>query len=523
MIRTRRHLAVAMACVAALVTAACSGPATETSTGPSGPTGPPVRGGTARLLMINEPRSLDPAALSNVWAYEAALGNALYGTLMTNDVRTGEIGYKMAESFTTDDDGKSFVLKLREGLTFSDGESLDAAAVKFNWDRIRDPATASSSLRYAAQIASTEVVDATTLRIRLRAQVPSYAQNVVVGAMNWIASPAALKQGRRAFDARPIGAGPFVLESWSRQDKIELERNPRYWDAPKPYLDGITVRSTADTMQRLSTLLSGDVDVVVDTSWKSIAKAREAGFATDVVEMSGGQALFMNTRRPPFDDIRARRAVSAAMDVDATNLSQYNGHGEVPRRLFAESSPFYSDVELRKHDKALAQKLFDELAAEGEPVSFTFTAQNSTESLGVAESVQAQLGAFENVDVEIRTIASAETAKVYGSHDFEMLISSTLMVDPEPQLWAGYHGRSRSNMSGVDDPQLNAALEKGRTSSSLEERKAAYKVVQERVAALVPAIYYTRAAPAVETAANVHGAEQYGFGSLLPEELWMER
>ncbi|MEV5828214.1 ABC transporter substrate-binding protein [Spirillospora sp. NPDC052242] len=520
MTRTRRFQAAAAALAAALLTAACSGPAADTSTGPAGA---PVRGGTASILMINEPRSLDPAAISNVWAFGAALGNALYGTLMTNDVRTGEIGYKMAESFTTDDGGATFELKLREGLTFTDGTPLDADAVRFNWDRIRDPANGSSSIRYAAMIASTEAVDATTLRVRLRSPVPNFAQNVVIGAMNWIASPAALKKGARSFDARPVGAGPFTLKSWTRQDKVELVRNPRYWDAPKPYLDGLVLRSTSDTMQRLSTLLSGDVDVVIDTSWKTIQKAREAGFSADVVRMSGGQSLTMNLRRPPFNDLRARKAVSAALDLQATNLSLYNGHGEIPTRLFDESSPFYSDVELRRHDKEAAQRLFDELAAEGKPVEFTFTTQNSTESRGVAESIQAQLAAFDNVDVEIRTIDSADTASIYASYDFDMLISSTLIVDPEPQLWDVFHSRSRSNLAGVADPQLDEALDKGRTSTSLEERKAAYKTAQERLAALVPVIYYTRAAPAVETAGHVHGARQYGWGSLLPEELWTTR
>ncbi|WP_262403609.1 ABC transporter substrate-binding protein [Actinomadura sp. CNU-125] len=387
------------------------------------------------------------------------------------------------------------MLKLRAGLRFSDGSPLDARAVKFNWDRIADPDTASSSLRYAVPISSSEVVDARTLKITLRTAIPNYAQNVVIGAMNWIASPDALRKGPRAFDAKPIGAGPFTLESWSRQDKIELVRNPAYWDAPKPYLDGLVLRSTSDTMQRLSTLLSGGTDVVIDTSWKTIHKAREAGYATDVVRMSGGQSLTMNMRRPPFDDLRARKAVSAALDLEATNLSQYNGHGEIPKRLFSETSPFYADIELRKHDKAAAQNLFDELAAEGKRVSFTFTAQDSTETQLVAASIQAQLAAFDNVDVEIRTIASAETASIYASHDFDMLISSTLIVDPEPQLWAVFHGKSSANVSGIDDPQLNAALDRGRTSTSVEEREAAYKVAQERLAALVPVIFYTRARP----------------------------
>ncbi|MFD0854134.1 ABC transporter substrate-binding protein, partial [Actinomadura adrarensis] len=215
--------------------------------------------------------------------------------------------------------------------------------------------------------------------------------------------------------------------------------------------------------------------------------------------------------------------IAAAIDLDATNLSLYNGKGPVPDRLFERSSPFYADVPLTRPDKELAQRLFDQLAAEGKRVSFTFTSQASTESRIVAESVQAQLGAFRNVDVKIRIIESAETAAIYAKRDFQMLISSSLLADPEPQLWTLFHSRSSGNLSGIDDARLNAALDQGRRSTSLEERKAAYRVVQERIAALVPVIYYTRAAPSVSTAPYVHGATQYGFGSLLPEELWTRR
>ncbi|GAA2431287.1 ABC transporter substrate-binding protein [Actinomadura vinacea] len=520
MLRTRRFPAAVVACAAALVTAACSGPTAGTSTGPAGD---PVPGGTARIVMINEPRSLDPAILSNAWAFNAVLGNALYGTLMINDAVTGKISYQMAESFTSKDKGATFELKLRDGLTFTDGSPLDAHAVKFNWDRLGKPATGSPSIRDAAAVASTEVLDGRTLKVTLKMPIPNYVQGVVASGMNWIASPKALAQGQRAYDAKPVGAGPFTLKSWTRHDKVQLVKNPRYWDAPKPYLDAILLRATPDSTQRLSTLTSGDADVTVDTSWKTIDKARKAGFTTQVMPMSGGQGLVMNSRRPPFNDPRARQAVAAALDLDATDLSLNNGKGKVPKRLFTESSPFYEDIALTKPDKELAQRLFDQLAAEGKRVSFTFSAQPSTEAKGTSESVQAQLSAFKNVEVKIRTIDHAKTAAVYASKDFDMLISSALLVDPEPQLWSVLHGRSPSNHSGVNDPQMNAALDKGRRSTSLEERRAAYKVVQERLVALVPMIFFSRASPAVETARNVHGARLYGFGSLLPEELWIQR
>ncbi|MEU6644429.1 ABC transporter substrate-binding protein [Saccharomonospora sp. NPDC046836] len=518
MIRKGRFLAATVTCVAAAAMAGCSGP---TAGSPEEPVGDPVAGGTAHILMITEPRALDPAVMSNVWALNAVLGNALYGTLLTNDENTGEIHYEMAESFTTEDNGVTFELMLRQGLTFSDGSPLDAEAVKFNWDRLRDPVTGSTAIRDAALIASTEVVDARTLEVTLRTPVPNYAQAVVANQLNWIASPKALQAGPQAFDANPVGAGPFTLKSWTRQDRIELVRNPGYWDAPKPYLDAITLRAAPDTTQRLNTLTSGGADVAVETNWSSIATARERGVSADVQPLGGGQGLSMNMRRAPFNDERARKAVAAALDLKAIDLAVYNGKGEIPATLFVESSPFYSDFQLTTQDKATAQRLFDELAAEGKKVSFTFTSYPTPEAKGAAESVQAQLSAFDNVDVSVQTVDFGGMPRIYAEHDFDMIISSSLLLDPEPQLWTNFHGQSPANMSGVDDEQLNEALQAGRTSTSVAERKAAYQVVQERLSALVPTIFYTRASPSVLAAENVHGVVQYGFGSLLPEELWI--
>ncbi|WP_220277437.1 ABC transporter substrate-binding protein [Streptomyces himalayensis] len=482
-----------------------------------------MAGGTARIIQISEPRHLDPAAMGNSWAINSFLGNALYGTLMTNDTKTGVVQFQMAKSFTTSDGGATFELKLRSGLTFSDGSPLDAEAVKFNWDRARDPKTGSSSLQEASMVASTKVVDATTLKVTMVEPVPSYAQAVLTTTMNWIASPKALKAGNQRFDRNPVGAGPFTLKQWTRQDTIELAKNPDYWDAPKPYLDRITLRSTQDSTQRINTLISGGADVAIDTNWQTLDKARDAGLQTDTMSLNGGQYLALNARRAPFNDVRARKAVAAALDIRAVDDAIYNGTGKIADTLFTKSSPFYSETKLTKQDKKTAQKLFDELAAEGKPVSFTFTSFPAPESKGTAESVQAQLSAFKNVDVKVDFVDISKATELYTTNDFDMVISSALFTDPEPRLWTVFHGDSQVNRSGLDDNELNQALEAGRTATKQQERKAAYEAVQKRLVELVPAIFLGRAAPSAVTAKNVHGVRQYGQGSLLPEELWMQK
>ncbi|WP_083390827.1 ABC transporter substrate-binding protein [Parafrankia soli] len=522
MARKKRLLGAAVVCVATLVLGACGGGDSDMASPASDASSKPVSGGIARIIMTSDPTSLDPASLANQAAITAVLGNALYGTLLTTD-ETSKVGYSMAESFTTTDGGATFELKLRPDLVFSDGTPLNAAAVKFNWDRIKDPATASSSLPEAAMVASTEVIDDRTMKVTMTTPIAAFAQAVVGTVLNWVASPAALQKGKQSFDEKPIGAGPFTLQSWTRQAEIKLTKNPRYWDAPKPYLDGITLRTVLDSNQRYNTLTSGGADVSIETNWINLGKAEAAGLPSDLLPLSGGNFLALNTRRAPFDDIRARQAVSAALDIDALNLAAYNGKGSVAETLFTDASPFYSKTQLRSTDRAKAQQLFDELAAEGKPVSFTFSSYPTSENKAIAENVQAQLSSFKNVKAEVAIIDFAKGTALRSTHDFDMVISSAAFQDPEPRLLANFTGNSPANMSGLADPELDAALLAGRTANSVADRKAAYDKVQARLTAMTPVIFLMRSAPGAIAAKNVNGLRQYGAGSLLPEELWIEK
>jgi peptide/nickel transport system substrate-binding protein len=239
--------------------------------------------------------------------------------------------------------------------------------------------------------------------------------------------------------------------------------------------------------------------------------------------LSGGIFMALNSRRAPFNDVRARQAVADALDMDALNLAVYNGTGKTADQLFDKSSPFYTDTPLRKPDKAAAQKLFDELAAEGKPVSFAFTAFATSENRALAEAVQAQLSAFKNVTMQVKVVDLSQSIPLFGTKDFDTVISSAFFADPEPRLYTVFAGSSASNMSGVGDPQLDQDLLQGRAATSVDQRKAAYAALQQRLSDLVPVIFMTRAAPSVMTTKNVGGVQQYGLGSLLPEELWIKK
>lgn len=517
---TRRFLAATLAGVALFALGACGGGGDTSGSAENG-SGQPVAGGTATILTMSDPTSLDPARLGNSYAITAAVGNALYGHLLTtNDV--GDTQPSMAE-FTTADNGATFTLKLKPGLAFSDGTPFDAAAVKFNWERLKDPTTGSVNRAEATQIASTEVVDATTLKVNMTSPRPRFGTTITEGAFNWIGSPAALQKGAETFNKNPIGAGPFTLKAWTRGAQVELVKNTRYFDAPKPYLDGVIIRAVTDANQRYNTVLTGGAQLAMDSNWHNIAKGDEAGLTVQVQQLGGGIFMGLNTRRAPFDDIRARQAVSYALDLDMVNQAAYSGDGKNVDTLFTKGSPFYTDTPLHRHDPAKAQELFDELAADGKPVSFTFSSFPTTENRAIAESVQTQLSSFKNVKVEVSVIDFSQLAQLRSAHDYDILVASATFLDPDPTLWLNFSGDSVNNPSGIDDAGLNKALLTGQTATSQDERKAAYATAEERIIELVPAIFVTRAAPGLIADKNLHGLVQYGNGSMVPEELWISK
>lgn len=512
--RSRSIQLIAAAAVALIALTACGGSSKSNNT--NGPSGPPVRGGTLTIEEGTEPRSLDPQIMGNSNPQETALGNGLYGALFINDPKTNTFKPSIGQSIETTDDGTTWTVKLKPNIVYSDGTPMTAADIKYNWEHAADPATASSYIGDAKTMKSITVVDDLALTVVLIRPNILFPALIWEASLNWIGKPAVIQQGQAAVNAHPIGAGPFTLKEWRRQDAIELVRNDKYWDAPKPYLDAINIRALNDPTQRYNTLTSGGADIDVESDWQSLDKATKAGLQTQTIQSAGGVGLAFNTTRAPFDDVRARQAVSKALDLDTIADAASNGKGPVPDTLFYQDQPYYQNIPLHKKDTADAQKLFDQLAAEGKPLSFTVTTL-SPATKPLADSVQTQLSAFKNVKVSIQSVDFAQYGTVIvRQRNFDMLPSSI----STNRIWRALSSESQSNITKIDDPQMTAALDTTQVKSTDAQLQAAYKTVQERMVATVPYILYTRQALGVIANKNVGGLSMYGYGSLQVENLW---
>ena len=137
-----------------------------------------------------------------------------------------------------------WTLKLRPNIKFTDGTPFDAAAVKFNWQRLQDPNQRALLAAKANQMQSMDVIDTTTLRITLKEKNAQFPNSVVL--MSFIGSPTAIQQRGNQFAGNPVGAGSFQFKSWVRNSALTLVRNPNYWNAPLPYLDQIVFKPVSE-------------------------------------------------------------------------------------------------------------------------------------------------------------------------------------------------------------------------------------------------------------------------------------
>ncbi|MCD4524231.1 ABC transporter substrate-binding protein [Nocardioides sp. cx-173] len=512
---------LATAATVSLLLAACGGGGSD-GDGRGGAEGEPVAGGSLAMIAPGEPRGLDPAVMQNAWSANAAVGAALYGALLETDITTGEVTPSLAESWETTDHGKTFTLTLREGTTFSDGTPFDAAAVKFNWDRLKDPAVAPLHATVANMIATNEVIDATTLEVTMVSPIPQFAQGIATSGLTWIASPKALEAGTDAFNTDPVGAGPFTLVDWTPNDVMELEKNDKYFEGPdKPYLDELTIRTITDTNQRYNTLASGGADVIVESNRVTQAKLEDEGKVVERGEFSGGNYLRFNTLKPPFDDVRARQAVAAAFDYDQANQAMSQGKAQQLHTLFSEKSPFYSAKELDGYDPERAQELFDELAAEGKPVEFTFTGWGSFETTTLGENLITQLSQYDNVSVEMQDAQMADIGRVLATGDFQVVVHGVpFSGDPDPLLWVAWHSDSVSN-AALSDPIIDKALDEGRLATTVEDRKAAYDRLQDQLIASRPMVFTEVPVPSLISNTNVGGLSLCCWGAPRVADLWI--
>jgi peptide/nickel transport system substrate-binding protein len=240
-------------------------------------------------------------------------------------------------------------------------------------------------------------------------------------------------------------------------------------------------------------------------------QAKAAGLQVWSTAPNGGSNYLLNGKRAPFNNPKARQAIAAAFNLKQLNDVVYSGGNITPDYLVNDKSPFYdASLKLPTYDKAKAQQLLDELAAaNGRPLEFTIL--HSASSKPPTEFLQAQVAEFKNIKINIQQIPNTDIIPKATAGDFDMMTFQISFMDPEPDLYDLLHTGATRNFGGYSNPEMDAALEKGRATLDQSARTEAYKTVQRLLARDVPTLFYNRPIIPVAGVKSVQGVELTNF------------
>ena len=468
-------------------------------------------GGSATVLQPVDVQTLDPTTNFNSPVLGSAVLNSLYDVLYTTD-QEGNVLPGVATDFSTPD-GLVWTLVLRDGVRFTDGTPFDANAVKTQWDRVRaTPRTSGSSS--TQDVTAINVVDPLTLEVVLSSPNRQFHDVLALTNMLWIPSPTAVAAAGDRFGEAPVGAGPFVLQSRTPNSQTVLARNPDYWQEGLPKLDTLTFATVVEPQATYDTLVGDDADAALYLPDPFAVQARDAGLSLYGTDQIGGSAWLFGNKRAPFDDPRAREAVYLALDMEDLNQNFANGASDVPTTFFPESSPFHNpEITFPEPDPVEAQRLLDELAAEGEPVSFTIvtTPGDPTQR---AVYMQTQLSGFDNLDVAVETLDTATFGPTLLGGNFDMASYTFVGIGPAPAV-----SIMRTNhpipVASMDSPVIDEAVQEARTATDLAGQKAAYDKLTRELNEQYRIKWMARDHAWIAMAPDVSGVTTYGRGSQI--------
>lgn len=475
--RSGRTIAtIASVLVTGVTLAGCAG----SSGDPNEPTGEPKSGGTLSWAVTGETASMDPAVCSTVAPPRCS---TIFGTLLRYDSEAAEFVPYLAESFESED-GQHWILKLREGVVFSDGTPFDAAAVVFNWDRIKNPQTLSPAATLTNGM-TWQVVDPRTVSVTLESPNYQLPWQLVKG-LGAIGSPAAIQAAGAEVGNKPVGAGPFVLTQWLRNSQMELSRNPSYFEEGLPYLDGLITKPINSDEQRLNALRSGEIDL--DTSFSADDTATvesEGGYDIYETPLVGGTGVMFNFADPTMKDPDLRRAIQHAIDGNQINSAVTPGEDTAVAFLPTDDDALGTFPAL---DLSEAQRLFDSYLKRtgktGETVTL-LTYAGFPQMEQTSQLLQAQMQKINGLTVALEPVDNTTMLKRKRQHEFQIVVTNSVAVD-EDLLYDLFHTGGSFNAMNYSNPTVDEALEITRTSANPDDVAEAYRVANGEISKEAP-------------------------------------
>lgn len=444
---------------------------------------------TLVVRFYDDPAGFDPANIFRIENENIAFN--IFSGLTTYDSKTGQIIPDLAESWETKDN-INWTFHLRKGVQWQKGYGeFTAADVLYSYKRVLDPATASPYVSELTGIDTMAAPDPYTVVIKLKAANGGFLHTVANYHQGQIVKKEAIEAAGDQVRWKPVGTGPYYLDSIDVNSRIVLKRHEGYYKGPAP-IATLDFHIIKDDATAAIALRNGEIDLLMRQSKEEqLQILKEAGFKMNHVDNYASSLKVMNLSDPILKDVRVRQAIAYAIDYPAITAAIAPTLQAPAYSLLMPWMDVYSkDAPEYKYDPEKAKKL---LAEAGYPNGFTLKSLN-TSAQGVTEQQQFEIDYLSQVGIkmELELVDTPTFNQRRNKGDFMTATRLLPAVNPDMILFSYLHPDNIApkglNGARYNNPDLTSTIEAARAEADPEKRMGLYAKAQKIAMADLPYI-----------------------------------
>jgi peptide/nickel transport system substrate-binding protein len=376
------------------------------------------------------------------------------------------------------------IMKLKKGITFSDGVAFNAYAMKYQIDWIMDTANGCWSRGWLKPLKSIEEVDEYTVKWTFTSPWAAFL-GIIANVPGYAISPEALKKGSKWTDTNPVGTGQWILEDRSTGNFIKVKRNPNWWYGKSighpdmPYYDGRITTIIPDASVQLANLRAGRIDNMTLSKVQYNMVKNDKKLNVYIFPVNHVRALAFNHAKGPCKDIRVRQAVSLAIDRKALIIGTEFGMGRMATCMYPEDHWAYNpNLKPWPYKPEKAKKL---LAEAGYPRGLKLEGYMAPtpQSVNLTEAIKAMLAEV-GIDWKVDMLEAAARSDRMKNLEYDLAGGGwTWIYDPDLQATGLYHPDGGFNYGRSHNEKAIELIEAGRKEVNFEKRKKIYYELQQ--------------------------------------------
>ncbi|MET3926807.1 ABC transporter substrate-binding protein [Devosia sp. 2618] len=441
---------------------------------------------TIDVAIDSSPAGLDPhliTAFNSVVIVQSNIYEAL--TAIDKDLA---VVPGLAESWEISADGLTYTFKLHDGVKFHDGTTFDAEDVAASIRRVQSEAIASPLASRVTPITGIEVIDPLTVALTLNAPFAP-----ILSSLSGIAIvPAEVESNAESLQQVPVGTGPFKFVEWQPNGFISLEKNPDYYVAGLPKLDGVKFSFVPESATRQVGITSGEYDLLpgIDPA-TALQLQGQPNVTVQETRDIAYTLLGMNVSREPFGNPKVREAVNMLLNrqeiIDAALFGMGVPAGPLSPALVnwaVDPSTYACYTTNVDGAKALLAE-----AGVTTPLKLKLNVLPRQDTRDIAQVVQQQLAAG-GIEVELINQEIGQFVQDWRNSNFDLFVSANGgSPDPDEYFYRTFYGGGSTNVFKYDDAEIDTWLDEGRSETDPAARKAIYDKVQAKLACDGPAAH----------------------------------